>query len=193
MIPVEFHGVRRTGPEDFYCVVLRWAECNRLLPLWVAPAAAAEIEARAAGYAPRRPGTVDLLAEALSAIGVEKVGITSAFEGVFVAEITLSDGTEVDARPSDALMVAQLLGLPFAVSEDVLTQFSFFAADSALREYLGLSFGEEGAEDAHGAEGSASGDAQADADFERMMRELGVSEEDLSGGEGADGDDNDEG
>ncbi|KQB85644.1 bifunctional nuclease family protein [Corynebacterium oculi] len=173
MIPVEFHGVHSTGPENFYCVVLRWAQRNRVLPLWVSPLAAAEIEARAAGYEPRRPGTVDLLAETLRGAGVADIGITSAFEGVFVATITLHDGTELDARPSDALMVAQALELPFGVSEDVLTQFSFFAADDALAEYLHVSFGE--------AEEPIVGNAQADADFERMMRELGVSEEDLAG------------
>ncbi|WPF67147.1 MULTISPECIES: bifunctional nuclease family protein [unclassified Corynebacterium] len=185
MIPIEFHGVHSTGPENFFCVVLRWAQRNRVLPLWVSSLAAAEIEARAAGYEPRRPGTVDLLAETLQATGVAEIGITSAFEGVFVATITLNDGTELDARPSDALMVAQALELPFGVAEEVLTQFSFFAADDALSEYLHVTFGE--AEEPV----SASGDAQADADFERMMRELGVSEEDLSGDTDVTRDDND--
>lgn len=186
MIPVEFHGVRSIGPEDFFCVVLRWAERNRVLPLWISPLVAAEMEVRAEGYAPRRPGTVDLLIETLEAVGVSEIGITSAFEGVFVATITLNDGVELDARPSDALMVARALELPFGVAEEVLTQFSFFAADDALSEYLHVSFGESEELD------SASGNAQADADFERMMRDLGVSEEDLAGDTDVTRDDNDE-
>ncbi|KQB85697.1 bifunctional nuclease family protein [Corynebacterium lowii] len=189
MSSVEFHGVHSTGPEDFYCVVLRWVERNRVLPLWISPLAAAEMEARSVGYEPRRPGTIDLLIESLQD-RVSEVGITSAFEGVFIATITLHDGTEIDARPSDALMVAQALELPFYVDDDVLTQFSFFISDDALQEYLGVSFGAPEEEREEGE--SASGDAQADADFERMMRELGVSESDLFGDTDVTKDDNGE-
>ncbi|MBC3185599.1 bifunctional nuclease family protein [Corynebacterium sp. zg-331] len=184
MIPVEFRGVRAVGPEGFRCVVLRWEQRNRILPLWVSPLAA---EALAEDSEPRRPSTADVLAEVVRVAGATEIGITSAFEGVFVATIVLDDGAEIDARPSDALLVARALELPFGVAEDVLTQFSFFAADDSLREYLNLSFGPT-----PDSVSLASRDAQADADFELMMRQLGVSEEDLSGGSDATGDDNGE-
>lgn len=178
LIPVEYHGIRTTGPEQFTCVILRWAEQNRILPIWISPLAAAEIEVRDSGYSPRRPGTHELLADALTRLGtgVTAITITSYFEGTFIASIVMKDGEELDARASDALILARMLELDVKVEEDVLTQASFFVSDEDLHDYLHLQVTDLPAaqEDL-----SASGDAQADADFEEMMRSLGMSDKDF--------------
>lgn len=184
LIPVEYHGVHTAGPEQFTCVLLRWAEQNRILPIWMSPLAAAELDIRQGGYTPRRPGTIDLLLDLLnrSTGGVTAVNIISHYEGVFIASIVLADGEQLDARPSDALLVARALDLQIHVEEDVLSQASFFVSDDVLEEYFGLRFDSA---PAGGGEGlSASGDAQADADFEEMMRSLGMSESDFFEGGG---------
>ena len=33
LIPVEYHGIHTAGPEQFTCVLLRWAEQHRILPV----------------------------------------------------------------------------------------------------------------------------------------------------------------
>ena len=186
LIPVEYHGIHTTGPEQFTCVLLRWAEQNRILPVWVSPLAAAELDSRDNGFTPRRPATIDLLLDLLnrSTGGVTAINIISHFEGVFIASIVLADGEEIDARPSDALLLARALELDIHVEEDVLNQASFFVSDDVLEEYFGIRFDSgESADDL-----SASGDAQADADFEEMMRSLGMSDLDF----GAEEDNGDE-
>ena len=177
LIPVEYHGVHVVGPEHFTCVLLRWAEQNRIVPVWIGPLAAAELDARDNGFSPRRPGSSELLLDVInrSSGGVAAINIISHFEGVFIASIVLSDGEEIDARPSDAFLLARALEMEIQVEEDVLNQASFFMADDIAEEYFGLRFGDE-VEAA-----SASGDAQADADFEQMMRSLGMSEADFGG------------
>lgn len=186
LIPVEYHGVHTTGPEHFSCVLLRWAEQNRVLPIWMSPLSAAELEARDEGFIPRRPGTPDLMAEMSTRLtsGVTAVNIISHFEGVFIASLVFNDGEEIDARPSDAIKLARALEIDIHVEEDVLTQASFFISDDVLEEYFGLRFSPSEESDGDD-EVSASGDAQADADFEEMMRSLGMDESDFleTGGE----------
>lgn len=188
LIPVEFHGIHTTGPEQFTCVILRWAEQNRVLPIWLSPLAAAELDIREGGYTPRRPGTVDLLLDLINRTtgGVTAVNIISHFEGVFIASIVLSDGEQLDARPSDALLVARALELPIHVEEDVLTHTSIFVSDDVMEESFGLRFDSAPSSNV-GEEISASGDAKADADFEEMMRSLGMSESDFFRGNGPHG------
>ncbi|GAB2514429.1 hypothetical protein CATRI_06240 [Corynebacterium atrinae] len=190
LIPVEYHGVHSTGPEHFSCVLLRWAEHNRILPIWMSPLSAAELEARDEGFVPRRPGTPDLMAEMSTRLtsGVTAVNIISHFEGVFIASVVFNDGEEIDARPSDAIKLARALELDIQVEEDVLTQASFFVSDDALEEYFGLRLSPAAGSSVED-DLSASGDAQADADFEEMMRSLGMDENDFlePGGDGADG------
>lgn len=197
LIPVEYHGVHTAGPEDFSCVLLRWAEQNRILPLWISPIIAADLDARESGYSPRRPSTHEVLAETLSAMtsGVATISLLSAYEGTFIASIVLNDGEEIDARASDAIMLARLLELDVHVDEDVLTQNSFFATDADLKEYFGYQInGHAGDLGDGGQEVSASGDAQADADFSQLMESLGFSESELlDQGDEAEGKDEEEG
>ncbi|RNE49113.1 bifunctional nuclease family protein [Corynebacterium alimapuense] len=183
-IPVEYHGVYTTGPEQFTCVLLRWTAQNRILPIWISPILAADLEARDEGFSPRRPGTPDLMLEMITRLtsGVAAINIVSHFEGVFIASVVFNDGEEIDARPSDAITLARALQIGIQVDEDVLTQASFFASDAILEEYFGISIESEDAEEL--LTPSASGDAAADADFEQMMRSLGMSESDFLDGQG---------
>jgi len=180
LIPVDYHGIHTAGPEQFTCVLLRWAEQNSILPVWISPIAAAELDARDNGFTPRRPGSAELLLDVInrSSGGVSAINIISHFEGVFIASIVFNDGEEVDARPSDAIKLARALEVDLKVEEDVLQQASFFVSDDVLEEYFDLRFGADARESGE-AELSASGDAQADADFEEMMRSLGMSEADF--------------
>jgi hypothetical protein len=125
--------------------------------------------------------------------GCQSVRINSNFEGVYIAALVTNDGEEIDARPSDAFILSRILELPIEIDDDVFMQASIFLSDADLAHYFGISSGVVG----NGIDDhiSASGDAQADADFEELMQSMGVFETDLlgeneaSGGEG----DNDDG
>lgn len=173
---VDFHGVTPIGPEMFPCVLLREPSSGRVLPLWVTATAADELDLRDAGILPRRPNSYDLLVAAYHEMdGVVRVRIDSGHQGVFAATLVLGNDSEVDVRASDAIIIARILDLPIEVAEDVLSQFAFFVSPSDLARYFDLVV-EEAEPVAESPEVT-----EADAEFEELMRNLGVSEDDLRG------------
>ncbi|WP_080794999.1 bifunctional nuclease family protein [Corynebacterium pacaense] len=179
-INLEYHGVHTMEPEGFSCAVFRWDEGNRILPIWISQDDADLIQAQDAGYSPRRPGPHDLLADTLTRFtpGVVSLKIVSHFEGVFMAAIVTPEGEEVDARPCDVILLSRIMEIPIAVDEEVLQQTSIFITDEDLEAYFGITV-DRAPTSTFDAPESASGDAQADADFEQLMQSLGVSESDL--------------
>lgn len=168
-------------PEGHSCIVLRWAEKKRILPIWIGFEEATEQRRREQESPPRRPRLSDLFISAASRFGsgFKEMHITSYYEGEFIAALLTNDGEEFDCRPSDAIAVAYGLGLPIFVNETVLSQASVYVSEADLKQWLGLDFGEDIAPTL--VEDSASGDAAADADFSKMMESMGVSEADLMG------------
>src|ERR1700712_6047224 len=84
-------------------------------------------EARAIGLLvrsprPPRPLPHQLLVDVTTALAQHVVGVSIAGlrEGVFVAEVVLSNGTRVDARPSDAVPVALAAAGPIRAAAEVL-------------------------------------------------------------------------
>ena len=96
---------------DPYVVLLREAEGERILPIWIgAPEAAALVLQRRGAKLPRPLGH-DLTVALLSAVDarVERVVIERLEDNTFFATVTVTSGRdpyEVDARPSDALNLA---------------------------------------------------------------------------------------
>lgn len=174
-IEVEYHGVTPIGPEMFPCILLRWAQQDRVLPLWIATSSADELDIRDAGHEPRRPTAHDLLAAMfLAKGGVEEVRILSHHQGVFIASILAADGEEVDARASDAILLARLLDVPIKVDEDVLAATALYVSQGDLARYFDLVIDAAPSED-------LNVNMQVDTEFEELMRSLGVSEDDLRG------------
>lgn len=201
LIPVEYHGVHVIGPEQFMCAILRWAEEDRILPVWLSPIEGSQLAAVEEESVTQRPTTHELLADALRRLdgGVSSISLSSYHEGVFIANI-VAGGEELDARASDALVLAGLLDVTVTVDEDVLAQASMFIRHDELKQYVDIDTSSltgpvAPVEDPEGV--SASGDDTADADFEAMMRSLGMSEEDfdedLIGEDDEDSDDQKEG
>lgn len=177
-VEVQFHRVTPIGPEMFPCALLRWKERGRVLPLWLAASTADELDLRDSGHTPRRPTSHDLLVETFEGMGgIQDVRIVSQYRGVFIAALVLGNGEEVDARPSDALIISRIAEVPVLVDEDVLAETSIYVSPGDLARYFDLVVDDS----AEGDVPSASGDEQADADFEELMRSLGVSEDDLRG------------
>jgi RNA polymerase sigma factor (sigma-70 family) len=97
---------------------------SRRLPIWIGPAEAIALAVALEEVELPRPWTHQLTAALLQAAGgaVREVRIVELTDSVFYAQIILSDGTEVDARPSDALTLAVHLGAPIYVERAVLAK-----------------------------------------------------------------------
>ena len=192
MLPIDVEGVYTLGPENFILALLRVAGKDRVLPVWLPTLEGAQLAARLSGREATRPTTMDLLAEVVkgSAGGVQSVAISSYYNGVFMATVTLGDGSTLDARTSDALALAAALDVAVEVDEAVVAQAAVRLSAEDARNFFDLDMRPRPVGSGPGAEdASASGDAAADAEFEQLMRDLGVDEEELGDESIDDGDD----
>ncbi|MDK8796631.1 bifunctional nuclease family protein [Corynebacterium sp. MSK044] len=182
-VPVKLCGVFPIGPENFLCAVLLWEERQRFLPVWLPPVGGAQLVGRIAEWEPKRPDTHDVLTEVIahSTTGVSALEISSYYNGVFMGQITMDNGTEVDCRPSDLFIIASMMDLPIEVDEQVINQASIWLSPEDAADYFDVELDTNSQPQRHPE--SASGDAQADADFQQLMRDLGVEEGDLGFGE----------
>lgn len=197
MTELEFHGVHIAQPEEFFCAVLRVSTTGKIIPVWMSPIEGGKLAARHQGFSPRRPDTHDLLINVLEeqSGGVEDITISSYYEGVFIADVQTASGEVLDVRLSDALVLAEYFEVPVMIDSELANSVAVFASKDDLLEYLDLDLPTpDGVTDDDGhperAESeSASGNAQADADFSEMMRSLGMSEEDFLGDNNPDDED----
>ena len=118
-IPAQILDVRRT-PAGRHVVVL--AAAGDELPIWIG---APEAEALVAGLQNvelPRPNAHALALSLLDACGrrVSSVRVCRLQAAIFYAEVVLDDGTTVDARPSDAFVLAVAADLPIEIDRDVL-------------------------------------------------------------------------
>lgn len=118
-VPARITDVRRT-PAGRHVVLL--ATEDHEVPIWIA---AHDAEALAAGLHDvehPRPNAHALALALVRACGraAERVRITRLDAAIFYAEVVLDDGTAVDARPSDALVLAVAAGIPVEIDTAVL-------------------------------------------------------------------------
>ena len=189
-VSLEFHGIHQVGPEDDVCAVLRWPEENRLIPVWISPIEGMQLAAVLDGHQPNRPTSHDLICEVLEGTGgVEAIEIANYHQGTFMVDIMAPNGEVYDSRLSDALAVSAYFNVPISAEADLLAQVSVYASDADMKEYFDLEISTPGAGDdvqtreSNDSSTSASGNAQADADFEAMMRSLGMEEKDFLSGD----------
>lgn len=189
-VSLEFHGIHQVGPEDDVCALLRWPEENRLIPVWISPIEGMQLAAALDGHQPNRPTSHDLICEVLEGTGgVEAIEIANYHQGTFMVDIKAPNGEVYDSRLSDALAVSAYFNVPISAEADLLAQVSVYASDADMKEYFDLEISTPGVGDnAQTSENlesstSASGNAQADADFEAMMRSLGMEETDFLSGD----------
>ena len=189
-VTLEFHGIHQVGPEDDVCALLRWPEENRLIPVWISPIEGMQLAAVLDGHQPNRPTSHDLICEVLEGTGgVDAIEIANYHQGTFMVDIKAPNGEVYDSRLSDALAVSEYFNVPISAEADLLAQVSVYASDADVKEYFDLEISTPGAADdvqtSENSESStsASGNAQADADFEAMMRSLGMDEKDFLSGD----------
>ena len=117
-------GVRVELPSNQPIVLLREAEGQRYLPIWIGAVEATAIAFAQQGIVPARPLTHDLFRDVLAALDADlaQVRITELKDGVFFATLVFTSGTEVSARPSDAIALAVRTGTPIFGEESVLAE-----------------------------------------------------------------------
>jgi RNA polymerase sigma factor (sigma-70 family) len=111
--------IRRT-PANRHVVILAAGDAE--LPIWIGKPEAEALVAGVQDVELPRPNAHALALSLLNAVGrsASTVRICRLEVGIFYAEIVLDDGTKVDARPSDALVLAVAAGLPIELDPAVL-------------------------------------------------------------------------
>jgi bifunctional DNase/RNase len=112
-----------------HVVILREAERERYLPIWIGSWEAQSIAMKLQGIEAERPLTHDLLASILEDLGitVRRIVVSDLADETYRARIVLaSDGDdhEIDARPSDAIALAVRVAAPIFATEAVLDRAS---------------------------------------------------------------------
>ena len=116
-------------------VLLKTADENRFLPIWIGHSEAAAILMKLQGADTQRPMTHDLMRDLIAELDgeVTKITVTELRENTFFARITIErNGSEIeiDSRPSDAIALA------------VRVEAKIFAADDVIEE-SGIEFESE--------------------------------------------------
>jgi uncharacterized protein len=127
MVEMSIYGVSFDLVGKQPIVLLKTAEGNKYLPIWIGHPEAAAILMKLQGATAPRPLTHDLLVNMLNELEVEivRVTVTELRDNTFHASITvIQNGSEleIDSRSSDAIAVA------------VRAQAPIFAADEVIEE-----------------------------------------------------------
>jgi uncharacterized protein len=129
LIEMQIKGLMMDPVTGVPIVILRNADNQRVLPIWVGPVEANAIALQIENVTPPRPMTHDLLKNLLTEFDarVRRVVITALRGNTFYAYLDIDrQGTRVlvDARPSDALAIALRSRAPVFVDDAVLDQAS---------------------------------------------------------------------
>ena len=108
-------------------VLLKTAEGNKFLPIWIGHPEAAAILMKLQSASTPRPMTHDLVTDMLEQLGaqVTRITVTELRENTFYAQITVQlDGSEfdVDSRPSDAIALAIRADAPIYAADEVIEE-----------------------------------------------------------------------
>ena len=127
LVEMVVESVRVHMLSNRHVVILKDAERERYLPIWIGPWEASAIAMKLQGLSAERPLTHDLFVAALEQLGVriDRVVISELAEETYHARLFLErDGEvfELDARPSDSVALAVRANVRILVAEEVLDQ-----------------------------------------------------------------------
>jgi bifunctional DNase/RNase len=123
-------------------VLLKTAEGNKFLPIWIGHPEAAAILMKLQSQAAPRPMTHDLMSELLEQLEAQvvRITVTELRENTFYAQITVQqDGREIeiDSRPSDAIALAIRAEAPIFAADRVIEESAIeFEGDDVDQEVL---------------------------------------------------------
>ena len=135
MRQMEVIGVRVEMPSNSPIVLLKEAQGDRYLPIWIGAVEATAIAFAQQGMVSLRPLTHDLFRDVLEVLNVQlrTVNITALRDGIFYADLVFSNGAEVSARPSDSIALALRTGAQIFASEEILDEAGVAIPDEQER------------------------------------------------------------
>ena len=127
MVEMVIYGVSFDLVGKQPIVLLKTADGNRFLPIWIGHPEAAAILMKLQNASTPRPMTHDLVTDILGQLNAEvvRITVTELRENTFFAQITVQqDGSEVeiDSRPSDAIALAIRSDAPIYAAESVIEE-----------------------------------------------------------------------
>ena len=135
-IDLEILDIALSGSSSgAYALVLGEVHGTRKLPIVIGGAEAQSIAIELENMRPSRPLTHDLMKNTISAFGMEvtEVFIHKMVEGIFYAQLTITDGIReehIDSRSSDAVAIAVRFGCPIRCSSQVMEEAGLDLDDS---------------------------------------------------------------
>ncbi|TAL09790.1 MAG: bifunctional nuclease family protein [Chloroflexota bacterium] len=125
LVEMVVESVRVHMLSSRHVVILKDAERDRYLPIWIGAWEASAIAMKLQGLDAERPITHDLFAATLEALGarIDRIVIGDLAEETYHARLILEvDGrtVELDARPSDCVALAVRTQTQILVAEEVL-------------------------------------------------------------------------
>jgi uncharacterized protein len=143
LVEMSIRGLMIDPIANMPIVILKDADDQRTLPIWVGPVEANAIAIQMENITTPRPMTHDLLVRVMTELGavLDRVVVADLAENTFYAQLVLRRGDEVlviDARPSDALALALRTKARVFVSEHVLDRAQSLdtSAEQANQERL---------------------------------------------------------
>lgn len=128
MLSVEVVGIRiDEGGNSPVLILKELSTEGRLLEIWIGAVEAGAIAMAQQELQAPRPLTHDLIVNIFQTLNVNliTVRITSISDGIYMAELVLSDGSKIECRPSDAVALAIRTDAPILVAEDVFEKAGF--------------------------------------------------------------------
>ena len=108
-------------------VLLKTADGNKFLPIWIGHPEAAAILMKLQGASTPRPMTHDLVSDIIGQLDAQvvRITVTELKENTFYASITVQQNgseLEIDSRPSDAIALAVRAEAPIFAADDVIEE-----------------------------------------------------------------------
>ncbi len=141
-VKMVIHGIAVDPMSNSPVMLLKEAEGDRILPIWIGLLEATSIAAKLENIQFPRPLTHDLMKNIFDYLGVKvpKIEIVDLKDNTYYAIITLDiEGKtiDIDARPSDAVALALRTGAEIFVNEEVLQKGQVFTeTPSAEKEEM---------------------------------------------------------
>jgi bifunctional DNase/RNase len=144
LLPVTVYRLILDPVSQHPVVILADTLEERALPIWIDSFEANAIHSELEGIKHRRPLTHDLLERIIQKTDatIHQIVITQLKENIYYAKIRMEVAgtfTEIDARPSDSIVVALKFKAPLFVSRDLFKDKAMpLAEEKEIEEHYGL-------------------------------------------------------
>lgn len=135
-IEVEVVGIRVEMPANQRVLLLKGVDVPKFLPIWIGAQEANAISIAERGWEPPRPLSHNLLVDIIEAFGTEldRVVITHREGHTIYAELHVSDGKVISARPSDAVAMALISQCTIETTQELLDDIGIDAPQADEEE-----------------------------------------------------------